>query len=211
MSLGGPTPTIILAAYDSSAREVLACSTMEPSTGRFWFSSKGNGAFLSRFDYHSGKFNSLEGRQIHVNNKEGLKGSHVLVDVDHGFERPTNDSSKQMLYPEGRREISRLVEAEGGKVASFYTNGGHYALIAMGNPTIIGNITTAIGGPYDVSGIRHVIEAGGVATCYEILGRKLYSLDNSQDIERADVVISTNNHENLNNLEKVLNSAVTKN
>jgi len=174
MSLGGPTPTIILAAYDSSAREVLACSTMEPSTGRFWFSSKGNGAFLSRFDYHSGKFNSLEGRQIHVNNKEGLKGSHVLVDVDHGFER-------------------------------------HYALIAMGNPTIIGNITTAIGGPYDVSGIRHVIEAGGVATCYEILGRKLYSLDNSQDIERADVVISTNNHENLNNLEKVLNSAVTKN
>lgn len=41
--IGGATPTIILAAYDSIAKEVLACSTMEPSTGRFWFSSKGKG------------------------------------------------------------------------------------------------------------------------------------------------------------------------
>ena len=206
--IGGPTPTIILAAYDSSTKKVLACSTMEPSTGRFWFSSKANGAFLNRYDYNTGKFDSEDGKQIHVNNREGLNGSHVLVDVDHGFERTTLEGKKkQILYPKERRDLSRSIEAEGGKVASFYTNGGHFALTSMGNPTVIGNITTAIGGPFDIAGIRHVLEAGGEAQCYEITERKLYALSDSQDIEAADMVIAANNKSNLKKLEEILKNA----
>lgn len=209
--MGGATPTIILAAYDSIAREVLACATMEPSTGRFWFSSKGNGAYLKKFDYHSRNFDSQEGKQIRVNNRNGLNGSHVLVDVDHSFERTTLKGEKRkILTPNGRRSISSAVEAEGGKVASFYTNGGHYAYVAMGRPTLIGNITTAIGGPFDVAGLRHVLEAGGVAVCYEISDRRLYFLDNPQDIERADIVIASNNQRNLNSLEEILSTAIKK-
>ena len=181
---------------------------MEPSTGRFWFSSKANGAFLNRYDYNTGKFDSEDGRQIHVNNREGLNGSHVLVDVDHGFERTTLEGKKkQILYPKERRELYRSIEAEGGKVASFYTNGGHFALTSMGNPTVIGNITTAIGGPFDIAGIRHVLEAGGEAQCYEITERKLYALSDSQDIEAADMVIAANNKNNLKKLEEILKNA----
>lgn len=213
--IGGSTPTIILAAYDSSAREVLACAIMEPSTGRFWFSSKGNGTFLKRFDYHTGRFDSQDGRQIRVNNREGLNGSHVLVDVDHGFERTTLKGEKRkVLTPGGRREISRLVEAEGGKVASFYTNSGHYAYVAMGNPTLIGNITTAVGGLFDIAGLRHVLEAGGEAQCYSI-NRDISDdhyiglFGEGQNIETADLAIAANNKNNLIKLEQILDKAVS--
>lgn len=212
--MGGATPTIILAAYDSLAKEVLACSTIEPSTGRFWFSSKGNGAYLKRFDYHKGEFDSQDGRQMYVNKKEGLGGSHVLVDVDHGFERTTLQGEKRkILTPEGRRELSRKIESEGGKVASFYTNGGHYAYVAMGNPTLVGCITTAIGGPFDVAGIRHVIEAGGVAQGFtinrDLFGEHYICLDNEkQNIEISDLVIAANNKANFEKLFIIVNQAV---
>ncbi|MEK6840538.1 MAG: inositol monophosphatase family protein [Nanoarchaeota archaeon] len=210
--MGGATPTIILAAYDALVKEVLACSTMEPSTGRFWFSSKGNGAFLKRFDYQTQRFDSQEGRQIRVNDKEGLKGSHVLVDVDHGFEREAlNGEKRQILLPEGRRGLSRSIESSGGKVASFYTNGGHYAYVATGRPTLVGCVTTAIGGPFDVAGLRHVIEAGGIARCYEIVDRKLSSQGyQEQNIESADIVIATNNDRNFNALKEIVGSAATQ-
>ncbi|MFH1311206.1 MAG: inositol monophosphatase family protein [Nanoarchaeota archaeon] len=211
--IGGATPTIILAAYDSLAKEVLACSTMEPSTGRFWFSSKENGAFFKKFDYQLGKFDSQDGRQIKVNNKEGLKGSHILVDVDHGFERTTlSGEKKNILNPNGRREISKSIENDGGKIASFYTNGGHYAYVAMGRPTLVGCVTTAIGGPFDIAGIRHVIEAGGETKCYEISKkRELFVLKDAQDIELADIVIAANNKENLERLEEILKNAISIN
>ena len=211
--MGGATPTIILAAYDSLAKEVLACSTMEPSTGRFWFSSKGDGAFLKKFDYNSGRFDSADGRQIRVNDRVDLSGSHVLVDVDHGFERTTLKGEKRkILSSEGRREISRAIEHIDGKVASFYTNGGHYAYVAMGHPTLIGCVTTAIGGPFDVAGLRHVIESGGEAGCYEIREeRELYALECAQDIESADVVIAANNKGNLEKLEGILKNATSIN
>ncbi len=207
--IGGATPTIILAAYDSLAKEVLACSTMEPSTGRFWFSSRGNGAYLKRFDYHKSKFDSQDGRQIRVNN-QGLNGSHVLIDVDHGFERTTLQGKKRsILTSEGRRELSRRIESEAGKVASFYTNGGHYAYVATGRPTLIGCITTAVGGPFDIAGLRHVLESGGVAKCYIISSeRELFY--KGQDIESADMVIAANNEANLNILEKILKDAVNQ-
>ena len=208
--IGGATPTIILAAYDSREMEILACSTLEPSTGRFWFSSKGNGAYLKTFDYASERFDSQDGRQIHVNGKEGLKGSHVLVDIDHGFERTAVDGEKRrVLFPEGRRAISRSIETAGGKTASFYTNGGHYAYVATGNPTLIGNITTAIGGPFDIAGMLHVTEAGGVSNCYRIYrdarrANFLGYIDCRENIELADSAIAANNESNLKKLERIL-------
>ncbi|MDP3986951.1 MAG: inositol monophosphatase family protein [Nanoarchaeota archaeon] len=207
--MGGATPTIILAAYDSSRKEILACSTMEPSTGRFWFSSIEGGTLLKRFDYDSENFDSEEGRPLSVNSKEGLNGSHVLIDVDHGFERKTiYEEKRQILTSEGRRGISRAIEGTGGKIASFYTNGGHYAYVATGRPTLVGCITTAIGGPFDVAGLRHVLEAGGAAQCYRINEERNLLAINSQDIEEADIVIATNNIGNLSALEDITKQSV---
>lgn len=198
--IGGPTPTVILGAYNSKLKKVLACATMEPSTGRFWFSSLGDGAFLNRFDYENKKWESEDGKQIHVNNAS-IKGGHILVDVTHPFKRLGGE--REIYTKEGRRELTNILETLGAKEASFYTNGGHYALVATGRPSLVGNITTAIGGPFDIAGLRHVLEAGGSAGCYRIeKNRNIKYL--GEDIENADIVISANNH----NTFKILESAV---
>lgn len=207
--IGGPTPTIILGAYDSSQKQVLAVATMEPITGRFWFSAKDEGAWLNKFDYHAEKWTSEDGKQIQVNDHERLKGSHVLVDVNHAFSRLSG--TKPILTANGRRTLTSELEAAGAKETTFYTNGGHYALVATGRPTLVGNITTAIGGPFDVAGLLHVIEAGGVAQCYDILEgapRLLRQLEHSQDIEAADIVIAANKAETLKTLERVVSTGV---
>lgn len=208
--IGGPTPTVILGAYDSKNKRVLACATMEPTTGRFWFSSLGNGAYLSTYDYTKQSFDSNDGRKIHVNNAP-LEGAHVLVDVSHPFSRL--NGTRQVLTQSNRRDLTSRIENLGAKEASFYTNGGHYALVATGRPTIAGNITTAIGGPFDVAGICHVIEAGGVAICYRIDNdaspRRLYPLKSSGDIYNADIVMSANSVANLLKLQSVVSDSLT--
>lgn len=205
--IGGPTPTIILGAYDSRNKNILAVATMEPVTGRFWFSAAGQGAWINRFNYNSESFDSVDGTSIKVNQGR-VEGSHILVDVSHPFARKTKEGVlRQILYKQGRRELTNSIEDVGAKEASFYTNGGHYALVATGRPTIVGNITTAIGGPFDIAGLIHVIEAGGQGCCYQILEgeeRKLKRLENPLDIENADLAIAANNELTLETLEEIV-------
>lgn len=214
--MGWPTPTQILDAFDFTSRRILACATMEPMTGRFWFYSLGNGTFLKSYDYNSKKFDSEEGRPLKVNN-QGINGAHVLVDVDHAFERILrpllkggNKEMRRVLYAEGRREISRGIEALGAKPASRYTNGGHYADVATGRPTVGACMTTAVGGPFDVAGLGHVLGAGGVGQCYgikEVDGRReIYSV--GEDIRKADIAIAANMPETLALLEGIARKAV---
>jgi fructose-1,6-bisphosphatase/inositol monophosphatase family enzyme len=207
--MGAPTPSVILAAYDSVKKQVLAVGTMEPTTGRLWFSANGEGAWLNRFDYQTEKWLSTDGEPIRVNQQD-IQGSHVLVDVSHPFSRL--GGTKPILYTGGCRALTTSLESKGAKVASFYTNGGHYALVASGRPTLVGNITTAIGGPFDVAGLLHVVEAGGVAQCYEISNkdglRNLQWLSKTQDIELADIVIAANNPQNLEHLKTATQVAV---
>jgi hypothetical protein len=212
--LGGPTPTVISHAYDRLGKGVLAVSTMEPVTGRFWFSATGEGAWMNRLDYSSGKWvHDGRGRKLNVNG-HGISdpGAHVLVDVTHPFSRPMGDgSTRPVLYRQGRRVLTNEIETAGAKEASFYTNGGHYALVATGRPTLVGCITTAIGGPFDVAGLLHVEEAMGAAQCYGIEtegnSRVLHGL--GQDIEAADIVIAANGAKNLETLENAVRKAVS--
>ena len=218
--MGGQTRMVIRGAYDSGAKQVLAAATMEPTTGRFWFSAKRDGAWLNRFDYESGQWLSEDGLLLHVN-QQGLQKGAVLVDVNHAFAR--EKGKRSVLYADGRRALSSGIEAAGAKESTFYTNGGHFALSATGRPTLVGNITTAIGGPFDVIGLLHVVEAGGVARCYNIEtnpttgNRKLDSgqmfnhdteVVDCHDIEAADMVIAANNGDNLERLEEILSKAV---
>ena len=205
--MGGATPTVILGAYDTGSKQVLTAATMETTTGRFWFSAKGRGAWLNRFDYESGKWTSEDGRRLHVN-QQGLQKGAVLVDVNHAFAR--EDGKRPVLYADGRRALTSWIEAAGSKESTFYTNGGHYALSATGRPTLVGNITTAIGGPYDVIGLLHVIEAGGSAQAYrieEVEGSRVLQ-PIGHDIEAADLVIAANSKDNVQRLEDILRVAV---
>lgn len=203
--IGGPTPTVIFGAYDRGIKQVAAVATMEPTTGRFWFSAKGEGAYRNRFDYNKNEWidQDSRGQKVHVSNAK-MEGAHVLVDVDHTFSRKLPDGSlRKILSQAGRRILSDRIENAGAKTASFYTNGGHYALVANGNPTLAGCVTTAVGGPYDIAGIRHVLEAGGDARGYRIKEREGTRLIEGigEDIELADFAIAANSEKNMGLLE----------
>jgi len=127
------------------------------------------------------------------------------------FARKTEEGLKQILYKRGRRELTNLIEDLDAKDQTLCTNGGHYALVANGRPTLAGCITTAVGGPFDIAGLLHVVEAGGVAQCYEVnetAKKRKLTLLSPKDIENADMVIATNNEENLIVLEKILRKSV---
>ncbi|MFH1503103.1 MAG: inositol monophosphatase family protein [Candidatus Diapherotrites archaeon] len=208
--VGVPTPTVILGAYDSKNKEVLACGTMEPSTGRAWFSAKGEGAWKNIFDYPSQKWVYENGVPIKVNNHKIKDDSIVLVDIPFPFKRKTKNGLKEMLTQEGRRTLSNELENAGAKESSSQSNGSHYALTAQGRPLLVGNITTAIGGPFDVVGLLHVNEAGGESRCYYLSPSRELIQTEGYDIENADAVIAANNLENLLVLENAYGRAIGK-
>ena len=203
--IGGPTPTVIIAAYDKKNKEFLATATMEPATGRIWQSYKNDGATLSLYSYALRQHQESSYQSIRVNNAP-LKNGTVLVDVGHAFARTTPTGVKQILTQDNRRDLSNNIESLDAKEYSFQTNGGHYALVSTGRPSLVGCITTAIGGPYDIAGMLHVKEAGGAIRSFTITNRILSALENPMDIANTDIVIAANTEENL---EK-LTSAVRK-
>src|SRR3989344_1071190 len=109
---------------------------------------------------------------------------------------------------QGKRKLTSSIEKLGAKEANFFTNGGNYALTALGNPTVIGNITTAIGGPFDIAGILHVLEAGGAIECYKIVDETRDLIPIGEDIEAADITIAANSPENLFKLKEIIKESV---
>jgi fructose-1,6-bisphosphatase/inositol monophosphatase family enzyme len=206
--IGGPTPTVILGAYDSTKKQILAAATMEPTTGRFWYSAKDKGAKLSVWDYSKERWDSEEGQPLKVNSQDIADNGIVLVDISHPFSRL--GGTREILTQKGRRQLANLIEDTGNVEMSSCTNGGHYALVASGGPKLAGNITTAIGGPFDIIGLIHVIEAGGVGDCLRIKGensnRTIRSI--GQDIENADLVIATNNLKNYKTLRELVDTSI---
>jgi len=208
--LGGVSSCVGLSVYDSKKKQVLAAATMEPISGRFWSSLREGGTWLSRYDYHTQEW--TEEAKISVN-QDGLRGSSVLVDTSRPFKKRFEDGQKKMiLSQDGRRSLTSGLENAGLKEMTFNTNCGHYAYLSLGSPSLIGVITTAIGGPFDIGGILHVNEAGGISQCYQIEGERDRSLEliSGEDIENADMVIAANNESNLRALEKIVAEAIEK-
>jgi hypothetical protein len=209
--IGAPNPTVILGAYDRLTKQVLATATMEPISGRFWFSARGEGTKYKVFDYDSLGWSPEETR--HVNN-QGIRGSLVTVDVSHPFTRTVRGTgeSRLCLQQGERRKLTTRLENAGAKESCMNSNGASYAFLSLGRPMFAGHITTAIGGPFDVIGLLHVLESGGAAQCYlvsqETSGRKLERLA-PEDIEAADMVIAANNPDNLMTLEQILRGSLS--
>lgn len=197
--LGGLAQTVILGAYDSAQKIVLAAATMEPISGRFWFSARGEGTEQSIFDYSRGTGWGTLNRKLKVNDYKLSDRGCIFTE--------TNSPYKDNMTLAGRLKLSEEIQKAGGKESSLLGNGIHYALVASGRPTLIGVITTARGGPQDLSGILHVKESGGVVQCYNIKEKALYPL--GEDIESARVAIGANNTNTLNKLEKALSLAVS--
>ncbi len=210
--IGAPNPTVILGAFDRVSKKVLAAATMEPVSGRFWLSVRGQGTKYRLFNYDRGKWEGSE--ETCAVNKQDLRGSLVTVDISHPFNRTVRGTGEKRmcLQQEERRRLTTLLENAGVKESCMNSNGASYAILSLGRPTFAGHITTAIGGPYDVVGLLHVLEAGGDASCYvvsqEKSGRKLGRLS-TEDIETADMVIAANKPENLDRLEEILRASLS--
>lgn len=210
-SLGNLSSTVLLSAYDKTTARFIASATMEPASGRFWFSAKDEGAWFSRFDYATGSWS--EPRQLHVG-EAILNGGFVLIDYAQKFSRKNAQGIQvPMLTSDGRRDLTRLIEKAGGREASYGTNGGHYAQLAMGPSKLAATVTSALGGPWDIGGLLHVEEAGGITGTYAVETdgnhRKL-SLLPTHCVEKADFAIGATTPATLKALETILYQALQK-
>jgi fructose-1,6-bisphosphatase/inositol monophosphatase family enzyme len=211
---GLPTSTVILGAYDTEKKEMLACTIGEPSSGRIWHTCGGK-SYYCVWDFSRAKM-----RNVHpVITWKGIlpnKDTFVFLDHPRGFVR----SGRQILSGE---QAGRLLN----KLAANYrlllpgSNGLHQALVAQGNDRMAGAITSAIGGPQDVCGVQLVLNAGGAARAFRMLDRPvclptmepplLYNFFEEVSplaIEEYDILVVGNNQRTVNELEEVLYSSM---
>lgn len=189
-TLGLPTSTVIIAPYDIESKRILACYTGLPATGQFWYADDADS--LKR----DGVTNVWQGQR----SEQGT----VLLDVNHGFVRKENGEPRQVLYNEN---VARLFEqlSKESKLLMPGSNGLHHALVANGCSGMLGAVTTAIGGPWDIAGIKHVKSAGGCVRLFRFDDlRVLRILQNDEDILSADLAISANNEDTLDWLTRLL-------
>lgn len=81
------------------------------------------------------------------------------------------------------------------------SNGRHLALVAGGKGGVVGSVTTAVGGPWDVAGALLVMEAGGAAVGLSKTGFGHYEECDPLRVGEYDVLIAANSMETLKYLK----------
>lgn len=203
LAMRGIATTIIAGQFHDSPnpleRRIRAAAVYEPASGRLWTAFDGNGAYRNVRNRSTGTwaYPDSPGEQIHVGTHE-TKGGIVIVDIARGFKRTTSDGeSRTVLYANGRRSLSSLIEHAGAKEISHNSNGADFARVADGEDTpTVAHICQAIGGVWDTPYLLGVQEAGGDVASFRIeedtRGRKLVRLKNPHDIYRADIIRAAN-------------------
>jgi hypothetical protein len=123
----------------------------------------------------------------------------VLLDVSHGFNRGV-----RQILTDG--QLYRLLQVLNSRVKLLLpgSNGLNHSLVANGGENLMGAITTAIGGPYDIGGVLLVLNAGGKAKAFRIdENRQLIEVD-PLDVLAADLLISGNTQETVDILSQQL-------
>jgi fructose-1,6-bisphosphatase/inositol monophosphatase family enzyme len=88
----------------------------------------------------------------------------VYLDCYAGFTK----QDAQVLTDTECGTLMGSVFGNGTVVQMMGSNGLHHALVANGSEGVAGAITTAIGGPWDVSPVLLVLEAGGAARAFAV-------------------------------------------
>jgi len=186
-SRGIPTYSILvaLAEHTNSKTNVIACVVHEPQTGRIWYATKGEGAFL--IYYNESKNEYSRPRKIHVSSPSIFPAEKAMIIYDAALKfRDVVPSVNAKLvalnacYPRFRR--ARMI----GSLAL------QFAYVASGFAEA--TVADAIGGPYDLCGHLLVDEAGGQTSDLEIC---------PIDIFKTKIAIATNGDRH-NELAKIL-------
>ena len=80
------------------------------------------------------------------------------------------------------------------------SNGLHHALVAQGNDKMAGAVTSAIGGPHDVCGVKLVLDAGGYARAFQIIESREFVEKPAEAIEDYDILVLGNNQDTVDEL-----------
>lgn len=207
---GAGTSTIILGAYDSQDKKILAVAVMDPMLGRFWYASQGEGTYFNCFDYQKKNWKNKEWKDLHVD-FQPFEKSGILIDCSHAFKRSLEgNNSKEIISQKGRRNLTTQIENISAAERGYGSNGIHYALLCQGRDIaggVGGVITTAKGGPFDIAPLILITEAGGFASCYMIdNNRKLQNI--GQNIINADITIAAKREKDLKKLEGIVRDSV---
>jgi fructose-1,6-bisphosphatase/inositol monophosphatase family enzyme len=150
-SSGLATSTTILGAYDSTEKQVVGCVVGEVATGRVW-SAFGDSPTQLRHR-----------KAVSVWPKPMDEQSTVFLDVSHGFARNhrviLSDAQMARLFGQLNGEFKLSIPGSNGLIQ---------ALVANGGQKVAGSITSAIGGPWDVCGVKLVLNAGGFAKAFHL-------------------------------------------
>lgn len=198
-TVGLPTSTVILGAYNTKTKQVLACTIGEPISGRLWFTREGE-AFTAVWNFSETHLDNE--RPIQVWSGVLSADTVVFLDNPRGFKR----SGRQILTNEQVGKLLVLLARYRLLLAG--SNGLHQAVLAQGNDKMAGAITSAIGGPQDVCGVRLVLDTGGAARAFQMAdNRKLIEMP-PQAIEDYDILVAGNSQATVDGLCQTLLSAL---
>lgn len=160
---------------------VVGCIIGEPISARIWVSGVGLMHFLT--------FADKGGHEVFGVCKTPVsEQSLVFLDVSHAFRGKNTDSQIARLFSSLSGEVKILMPG---------SNALMQALVAYGRDHMVGSITTAIGGPWDVCGVFLVRSAGGVAQAFKKTVQGDLADVNPLQVGDYDFLICANTQETL--------------
>lgn len=199
-TLGCSTPTVIMTAYDRNRKIIIGSIVGEPSTGRIWSASTSTDCKLQVFE------NGMMIKEKICRTWNGdYENKTVFIDVSHGFTRGKGVDRRQIITEEQMDNLLKSLRSK-MKVIILGSNGINHALVANGNSGMVGTITTAMGGQWDVPTILG-IEAGGSGQGFSINNGKLEE-QNVLDPESYDIAIMANNSRSLEFLSNCVKGCI---
>lgn len=196
---GASTSTVIVAAYDNLLRKVVYCIVGEPMTGRVWIASEGEPTITHCF----GRAISDSEVICRVADGDLNPKVRVLLDSYPGFKR----GNKVPLSTAALDKLHSLIQREAG-LLMMGSNGLHHALVANGGKSVLGAVTTAIGGPWDVCPVLLVLQAGGTARAFRVSEDSLLLTEcNPLAVAEYDILVTGNSRATVDTLAKFIHEA----
>ncbi len=190
---GLTTSTVIQGLYSFETRQVIACVVGEPISGRIWQSF--NHVCTLTFESVPDTL-----RTTSVCKEKFGEQATVIIDVNHGFKR----KGRQILCDDSVTSLFKLLTDFPAKILMPGSNGLQQALVANGGERLVGAITTAIGGPWDVCGVHLVLSAGGHAIAYRKDDQRGLVEEDPLDVLNYDLLVVGNNKETTRVLAELL-------
>jgi len=185
-----PGSTTGACLYSKYEQRFLAGVVADPWMERVVFAQDGS-TYQQEFDVTDG---TLLGDPVscRVSEKTFDNGGELLIEVAHGFNRnvfPGEDKRPVLSQVEITRLWGDAHTRLGTKVRSCSSNLMHQLLVASGGEAAIATIMSAIGGPWDMSGVALVEGAGGTVVYVKNNHDTFITTDNPM---QADLVICAN-------------------